>query len=141
MHPDECEQYIGEKPFRPHRISLSDVIRGTQVMAAFKLAGSPLVDQVEANRRAALCVNCPLNMSFSLPCGGVCSELKRLVTSMVGQSKTKYDERLHACCICHCFLHAAVWLPLEIQCLGVTDEMKEHFKALLPTIDCWKQCP
>lgn len=135
-YPDEC--YIPDPNFPINRqLSLSDVVRGSQVMMAYKLAGSPLVERSEAERRAQICLRCPFNTHFSKPCTGICQELADVVNSIIAHQGTQYDQDLKACNVCGCFLQAAIWLPLDIQCKGVTDPMKAKFSLIK---GCWKQC-
>ena len=135
-YPQECEDVDPDSPKR-RTLTLSDVIHGTQVMVAFKMSGSKLVDRAEAERRGAICKTCPFNQSFAKPCSGVCAELAAVVTSITGHQGTHYDQFLNACSICGCFLQAAIWLPLETQCVAVTDQMKKQFANVS---GCWKQC-
>ena len=136
-NPAACTESDPDVPTR-RNLTLADVINGTKVMAAFKLAGSPIVDRTEAERRAVICKACPFNQIFSKPCAGICQELRDVVTSIVGAQGTQYDGYLNACSICGCFLMAAIWLPLDIQCKGVSDQMKRRFANV--ATGCWKQC-
>ncbi len=137
----EFEQEI--EPFDPKiprkkKYVIGDIIRGTGVMIQHWIAGSKVVPRAEAERRAQICKKCTYNDDFSKPCSiGICGELKSLVSSIVDHQGTQYDKDLRACHLCGCFLQAAIWLPLEVQCTGVTPEMKEAF-ATVP--ECWKQC-
>ncbi len=134
-YPDECIESDATVP-KSRRLRLADVLTGTRVMVAHKLAGSPLVSQDEANRRAQICVGCPFNQDFAKLCSGICPELKTLVAAIIGSSQTPYDGRLKSCSICGCFLDAAVWVPLEIQWKPLPDAMKAQFKNVG---HCWKK--
>ena len=136
QYPEECEDTDPNAPKR-RNLTLTDVINGTRVMVAFKMAGSPLVDRTEAERRAQICIRCPMNQGFAKSCTGTCAELQAVVASVTGHIGTQYDANLHACGICGCFLQSAIHLPLEIQCKGVSDQMKRQF-ANVP--NCWKTC-
>jgi hypothetical protein len=138
-HPDESENYDERLP-KKRRIGLDDIIRGTKVMATFTLSGRQLVPREEAERRASICAACFMNQSFSKPCSGICNELKELVLGFVGNQSTTQDSKLFACGVCNCFLQAAVWLPLETQCVGVTEEMRGQFNAIREQHPCWKNC-
>lgn len=91
-----------------------DILQGTQAMASFIIAGRPLVDQGEAERRAAICATCPRNVGFSKPCDGICGELQKVVESIVGAGGTSLDGKLESCSVCKCHLKSKVWIPLEI---------------------------
>jgi hypothetical protein len=135
-HPEDCSDVDMNIPRKRH-MTLSDVLRGTRVMIEFKLAGSPLVDRTEAERRGAICKECQFNQRFDKPCTGWCPELSSMVNSIVGHQGTYYDQFLHGCGICGCFLPAAIWLPLSVQCFGINESMKNQFKAIS---NCWKNC-
>lgn len=136
-YPSECDHFDG-RTSRVRHITFGDVVRGTSVLLKFKLGGSKTVPQDEANRRAQICSTCKWNVAYAKPCTGICAELQHIITSLVGNKSTPYDEVNRACYFCGCFVAAMVHLPLETQCMGVTDDMKEEYK-LVP--NCWKQCP
>lgn len=115
-------------------LTLGDIMRGTAVIASFKLAGSPLVSQEEAERRAVICAPCLYNVNYRKPCSGVCAELVELVATIVGGAGTSRDGELSACGICRCSNMAQVWIPVEFLKKGVTDEQIEQFPA-----QCWKK--
>lgn len=117
-----------------HAIGLhwSDIVRGTKTIASFKLAGSPLVSQEEANRRAAICAKCPFKVNYTQPCGYMCGELFELVNSLVGGAKTDHIEQMEACGVCHCSLPAKVWLPLPILEKFETPEISAAYPDF-----CW----
>lgn len=131
-HPFSCSE---NPPVAPRRLHLNDILRGTRVIASFKLAGSPLVAQEEAERRAGICINCPRNVDYAKPCSGICQELLDLVKSVVGGAATKYDSMLKACDICGCSNAAQVHVPAEFLAKGVTDEMMVQFRTIP---NCWK---
>lgn len=143
-HPEDCTEVDMNLP-RKRRLTLSDVIHGTRVMVSFKLAGSPLVERAEAERRGAICQHCQFNQFFEKPCTGICPELQSIVNAIVGHQGTYYDQFLKSCGICGCFLQAAIWLPLEIQCKVLTDSQRAQFsKVTVKMTDgssrpCWKQ--
>jgi hypothetical protein len=137
-----CEKYAVECQAPPHgkprviRLSLSNVLQGTKVLLAFKLAGSPYVDQSEAERRASICAICPMNVDYAKPCGGNCGGLKEIVTTIVGGRKTSLNDRLKACSICGCVNAAHLLIPLDILAKGVTPEQQVQFSQVQ---NCWKQ--
>lgn len=71
------------------------------------------VDQAEADRRAAICVTCPLNQSSYLPgCGG-CTDLAARIFSFIGNKTTVHGASLKSCGHCGCQLSVLVFAPLE----------------------------
>lgn len=137
-YPNECVDCDPRIPPSNVNLTLDDIMRGTRIMAKFKVSGSPLVSKEEADRRAKICASCSFNSSFAKPCSGICQELKNIVIGLVGSSSTKYDNRLQACRICHCFNQASVWLPLDIQQSYLSDQQKERFRYATETVGCWK---
>lgn len=137
-YPDECVDTDPRVPPSHVRLGLDDITEGTKVMAKFKLAGSPLVSQEEAERRALTCSKCGFNSSFSKPCSGICQVLKDLAHSLIGNRKTQYDDRLRACRICHCYNSVAVHLPLEFQTSYLSSEQRAQFEYANQEYSCWK---
>lgn len=133
--PDEC---IWVDPAIPknRKLSFSDVVRGTTVLLNFKLAGSPLVDTQEANRRASICSNCIFNVQFDRPCAGKCGELNEIVLKIIGGQGTPYDNTTKSCAVCSCYSAAHVWIPMEILDTGLTDDMRKAFNSIQ---HCWKK--
>jgi hypothetical protein len=139
-YPDACEvskRAMGIPLVAP---GLYDVVRGSLVMMNHKAHDSMLVSQEEANRRAAICWKCPLRAQMTLPCSRCITALENVVQVITGTHATPHDERLSCCSICKCFISASVWLPLETQCIGVTEEMREKFVFAKETFNCWKTC-
>lgn len=132
--PDECE-YVDPAIPRKKRLSFADVLNGTRVLLNFKLAGSPLVDHQEANRRASICATCPFNVQFDRPCIR-CGDLQDIVLKIIGGQGTPYDDNNKSCSLCGCYTAAHVWLPYSILETGLSDDMKKAF-ASLPF--CWKR--
>lgn len=134
-HPTECELYDPNAP-RQRSLTITDVIHGTKVLLAFKMAGSPLVSAEEANRRAAICNGCQFNIQFPKPCSGICPDLKRVVEGIIGNQRTSLAQDNRSCSICGCFTESQVWLPLDILDRGLTDEMRNQFNSIP---HCWKK--
>jgi hypothetical protein len=139
-HSAECDDLPEGLPYRTN-LTLADVIRGSAVMMRFYAAGKPMVSREEAERRAQICVKCPLNDNYSKPCSvGICSELKAVVSAVIGQTGTRFDVDLKSCRICKCLNQASCWLPLDIQCPSITEDMKKQFQYAREKFGCWKEC-
>ncbi len=134
-HPDEVEVYDERLP-KPRPLNLDDVVRGTKVLAAFKLAGKPTVINEEANRRAAICSKCPMNLMWSQACS-LCSNLDEIVQGIVGKVRTAMDQQLYACNICHCSLKGAVHIPNAILNRENNAEMNRAFEVAAEAFNCW----
>jgi len=143
-YPQECSGWDEEIP-RPRQLSMLDVLNGTRVMLAHKLAGSPLESPEVAYARAQICADnhCGQNVEFHKRCGS-CHDVENLVTSIIGNATTPFDSKLKSCSICGCVLKAAVWTTLAVQAKGVTDTMREQFKRVAARMEadghigCWK---
>lgn len=69
-----------------------------------------LVPMAEVERRAEICVKCPLNyQGFCTTCNG----LKDYVVEAIGDRRSTVDAKLGVCSICSCLLKAKVHISLE----------------------------
>ncbi len=134
-HPEEVE-VVDERLPRRRSLGLDDVVRGTSVLAAFKALGSPLVPQAEANRRAAICARCPMNIMWSQSCS-ICGKVEKAVMIVVGDVRTTHDQGLYACSICGCSLKAAVHLPNRVLNCANDAEMNRAFELAAQVFNCW----
>lgn len=92
-------------------IGIGDIFRFIKSMAKLLAGGMRLVDQAEADRRAAICAECPMNQRVSA-CHG-CSGVATLINSIRGSRTTALDDKLEACTLCKCSNKVKVWVPLE----------------------------
>jgi hypothetical protein len=132
--PECCEEYP-EPPIGSRTLGLADVIRFTRTMFSNAVGGFQRVDQAEADRRAEICANCPMNFQI----GGCRScyhsgAAAALIGSLTGDKVTPSDERLHSCKICGCFNKAQIWFPLE----DLRDAIDPTLNSQLPS-GCWKK--
>lgn len=102
------------------------------VLGSWVAEGRPPVSPEEANRRAAICVGCPLNRVVG-GCLG-CIKFADIVATANGSRSTEFDEKLENCLVCGCSNKAQVWLPLEFL---HTDKHKER-NHQFPD-HCWKK--
>lgn len=92
--------------------NLVDAWNWIQSMTHWASMGFPVATQEEAERRAAICVSCPLNKAIS-SCWG-CRGVGEAVSALSGNRTTSLDGKLHACSACGCVLRAKVHLPREV---------------------------
>lgn len=136
LPPGWCEYESGGDPqaFIDARMTMDDIINGTNVLVEFVAQGAPLVDQKLADSRARTCAACYANISA----GGcaTCKGLAYLVDAVAGTHKTVADGELQgkSCGVCKCLSRAHVWLTIEILSKGITPEME----TLWPD-HCWKK--
>lgn len=129
--PEWCSWGGGKHVAAPN-MRAQDVINGTKVLVSWKLEGSPMVDPNEAERRAAICAGCGMNVHVEACLG--CSGLQAMVGKITGGAKTSHDRLLHSCAVCKCLNRAQVWLPLDTLWRGVTSDINEAFPD-----HCWKK--
>lgn len=111
-HSENCEEI---DPDAERKIGLFYLAKKffTAVISA---ATQGLVDQAEAERRAAICVSCPHNAGSSLNlCGSGC-HTARFVKEAAESMSTKHtplDGQLNTCARCECSLKMKIWVNKE----------------------------
>ena len=103
-------------------------------LTAEYLFGNPLVDQAEAERRAAICARCNYNQEVRacLNCNGL-TNIKNLIHKAVGDNKTSMDASLWNCRTCTCSLKTIVWIKGDILEKGFTENQRARSPG-----HCWK---
>jgi len=114
-------------------IWMHDVVRFSKTLFD-ALVNGKRVDQQEANRRAAICLNCPFNKKVEGCTSCNSGLMSRMVKALSQAGTTPVDARLHSCEFCGCFIAAMVHFPLESLQKYIDD--KEN--ASLPEW-CWKK--
>lgn len=135
----QCRPTITNKVVK-RRLSLTAVLSFLNMMRAWAestLSGkAAFVTQEEAERRAGICANCPLNTTLQFSCGACMGAVLTLIQAIIGKRKTSQDEHLGACLICSCSLKAAVHVPVDVQREGLSQELKDDFDGIKY---CWKR--
>lgn len=142
QYPQECKGELPTNTPRPGKFDWQDVVRGSMVMLKQKLGGIPLVNDAEANRRAAICAKCPWKSEVQMPCSArICGELQTIVERVVGARTTTSDSQItrKCCAVCGCFLTASVYVDLELQWSVLSEEQKAQFRVVGENYPCWKQ--
>jgi len=93
------------------KFTMDDVKRFIQAAVA-ALGSRGLVDQPEAERRAAICASCPLNTNVK-GCWR-CRGLAEWLFKLIGARTTAHGSRLNQCGVCGCAIKAKIWLPLDV---------------------------
>ena len=112
---EDCEAILDTGDFSDialkSHFTMDDVKRFIQAAVA-ALGSRGLVDQPEAERRAAICASCPLNTSVKgcWRCKGLAEWLFRLI----GARTTAHASRLNQCGVCGCAIKAKIWLPQDV---------------------------
>lgn len=129
--PDRCERDEGDPAgWVDTNFSWADFREGMGIFTEWGSQGAPLVEEKEAERRAHLCVACPLNVNVS-GCA-TCHKIASYLTGAVAEKKTPYADNLRACAICHCSLQAMVWFPMDLLASRETADRQ----AVRPNF-CW----
>lgn len=115
------------------RLTMGDLFRGMEVLMRIAASPDPLVTQEEADRRAAICGGCPINIH--IPGCAPCMKIPDMVASIAGAKTTKYDYLLKSCGICKCQNSAQVWIKPEILAKGITLDQHAAFQKVSW---CWK---
>lgn len=93
-------------------ISWREVDRFLGTMAAWAQGGLKLVSQEEAERRAAICEKCPLNIGLH-GCG-MCRMALNEAREKILKRGTSHDSSLKACGVCGCDNKLQVHVPLNV---------------------------
>ena len=131
---------VDMKKIQKRKLSLTSVMSFLGMMKAWAqstLSGKDaFVSQAEAERRASICANCPMNVTLQFSCGACMGAVITLMSSIIGNRKTEQDKDLGACLVCSCSLKAAVHVPIEVQREGLTNEINREFDNIKY---CWKR--
>ena len=77
-----------------------------------KKGGTAFVPQEEADRRAAICIQCPHNKKIP-GCYG-CESIGKFVVLAIGNRASKWSDKLRQCAICGCSTEAKVHVSKEV---------------------------
>ena len=126
LPPGWC-MYDDDNRVRPTvSLGFNDVIGGLKTFARWIASGCKFVAQTEADRRAAICSRCYLNVDIQ-----GCAGCQTAIKEVVGDRKTKLDGALRACGVCKCFLKAKVHFPID-----TLDTESEKVQGMYPGF-CW----
>lgn len=94
-------------------ISSSQIAEGTKLIwqKARMPKGEFYVTQEEAERRAKICADCPMNLHGI--CTSCTSSLSDTLSRLIANRSTPYDDFLDTCALCACGLRAKVHVSLK----------------------------
>ena len=104
---------------------------GTKILTEWLGQGANTVDWRTAQRRADICLKCPLNQKDSVVTSAIADAIKRqLEIKNKLQLRVVGEKSLHTCSGCGCVTRLKIWLPLQ-NILPTPEEM--------PNFDdsCW----
>lgn len=118
-------------------VLIIEKLTGSKMLSEWFGNGAKSVSPREASRRAAICVNCPLNGDESLAKEMAAVTFKKWVDLKNRMAlHTTCDKSLHFCKACGCFLPTKVWTPYEYLKQYQTDDVADKIRAIQPR--CWQ---
>lgn len=133
MPPGTCKHEAGVVMSGSRRLTFHEVVAATKTLGAWFLKGTPKVAQAEADKRAAICLSCPMNQNFDGCTTCAEKDLREAIVGFMGESKTAVDAALHTCGVCGCTLKAAIWMPLDLLVKHADKQALANAPAW-----CWK---
>lgn len=133
LTPEVCTYSESDPQWIDTRMNWGDVIDASRIYMEWRKQGKPFVSLDEAERRAAICAGCYLNVRVD-GCGGLCREAIKIITETNGERKTSYDSKLLNCAVCKCSGASQVHFPLDL--LEKSDS--ESRQSQYPVEFCWK---
>ncbi len=114
-------------------VGIKRAAQGTGVIIDWLTSGGTPVEQMEANRRAEICVNCPKNVPGSWYTVAP-AEIIRSTLSARSDLKlaTPFDDKLQSCEVCKCLMRLKVFTPLHF----IKDRTPADIMAEFPDL-CW----
>jgi len=104
---------------------------GAKILKEWLGSGAITVDRATAQRRADVCLKCPLNVNESFTAETIAAAIRRQVEIKNHlQLRVDGEKQLHTCSVCGCASKLKIWLPLE-RILPDADELPKFHPA------CW----
>tara|TARA_R110001599_G_scaffold85828_2_gene230433 strand:- start:21578 stop:22168 length:591 start_codon:yes stop_codon:yes gene_type:complete len=126
-HPDCISCTKDEAPLN-RVLTLGEVSAFLRAVVKW-IASGKVVDQSEAERRAAICASCPLNVEIT-NCKS-CFKLAEKSRALIGNVSTSLDSNLDGCYACGCNLKVKVWCPSSVVAGTKTDSFYPDY--------CWQK--
>jgi len=106
---------------------------GARILTDWLGSGAITVDPATAQRRADICLKCPMNANESFTAEAIAAAVRKQVEIKNHlQLRVGGEKNLKICSGCGCVLRLKVWLPTER--LGLDDEELKKFPDF-----CWMQ--
>lgn len=114
-------------------INLKRAAQGTAVVLDWLTSGGKPVAAELAEKRAAICVECPKNVDGSWYTVAPAELIRNTLESRKDLVlRTPYDDRLKSCDVCKCLNRLKVWCPME----HIVNKTKPETMAEFPK-HCW----
>jgi hypothetical protein len=114
------------------RLTFHTVVNGIKTLGKWIGSGRQFVEQAQADKRAATCIECP---QHGAPIGCTncnMSTIHQAIELLVGKKRTASHDKLDSCLVCLCGLKVKCWVPLKT----ITDNMPKVTYEQLPET-CW----
>ncbi len=136
--PEEAAQIPFSRPSLPGQVAqvAADIKRaasGTAVVLDWLRSGGAPVAQELANKRAAVCAECPKNVEGSWFTTAPATLIKETLEARKDlKLETPFDDRLQSCAVCRCLLALKCHTPLEFILARTKPEVMAEFPNF-----CW----
>lgn len=131
-----CRDYghdcVDKTRAEPRQRTWEDYLQFGSTMLRFAENGGQFVSQEEADRRAAICLGCPLNRPLGECSGCKAEQIGRWLAKILSGRSTALDHSLLTCAVCGCDTKLAAHFPLKVQ-------RDDRFKADDFASQCWKR--
>ncbi len=118
MTPQNQTRLCGTGERRRSAVGWQEIMSFLKTNAKWFVSGQPQVEQTEAERRAAICATCPLNVAIAGHCPTCITTVDAYRNSILKAEPTSNDSQLRACGVCSCDLKSIVHLPLDVLRAG-----------------------
>ncbi len=113
------------------------MVDGAKNLALWVGSGGEVVEQSEAQHRANICSECPMNQPADGVTSAVATATRKFLEFKNNLNLTvEGEERLHHCLGCGCVLRLLIWEPGA----RITKHMTGEELAVAPSY-CWKRNP
>lgn len=87
---------------------------GARILTDWLGSGAITVDPATAQRRADICLKCPMNVNESFTAEAIAAAVRKQVEIKNHlQLRVDGEKGLHTCTACGCVTRLKVWVPLE----------------------------
>lgn len=112
---------------------LKRAAQGTAVVIDWLTSGGNPVSQELANKRASVCVTCPMNVDGAWYTTAPAELIRKTLEARKDlKLETPHDAALKSCNVCRCLMRLKVWTPLEF----ILSKTKPEVIAEFPNF-CW----
>jgi hypothetical protein len=116
---------------------MSNVLTGVAALSDWIGQGGTPVPPEEAQRRATICLTCPLNQNQQKGMAFAAIQFRRFIASK-NQANLHIvgEENLKVCTGCNCYLPLKCWIPMENITPYLSEESMVKMREAKP--DCWQ---